>query len=67
MALALTLALEVAALGIPPLRDLLELTTLPASAWLIALGLGLIPLAVTQAWRIARAPRPLPLGRRPRP
>lgn len=53
-ALALTLALEAAALTIPPLRDVLELTTLPATAWPVALGLGLVPLLVTQVWRIAR-------------
>jgi Ca2+-transporting ATPase len=55
MALGLTVALEAAALGIPPLRDLLELTTLPATAWLVGLGLGIVPLVTTQAWRGVRA------------
>ncbi|HEU5150651.1 MAG TPA: cation-transporting P-type ATPase [Iamia sp.] len=50
-ALALTLALEAAALTIPPLRDVLELTTLPASVWPLALGLGIVPLVATQLWR----------------
>lgn len=55
-ALAVTFALEAAALSIPPLRDLLRLTTLPAPGWTTALLLGLIPLAVVQTARIARAP-----------
>jgi P-type Ca2+ transporter type 2C len=56
-ALAITFALEAAALSIPPLRDILRLTLLPIDAWVIALMLGLLPLAVVQTTRIARAHR----------
>ena len=54
-ALAITFALEAAALSIPPLRDLLRLTTLPAQGWAIALLLGLLPVATVQTVRTARA------------
>ena len=54
-ALAVTLVLEAAALGIPPLRDLLLLTTLPGPAWALALGLGLVPLVVVQLSRAVGA------------
>jgi P-type Ca2+ transporter type 2C len=56
-ALAIAFALEAAALSIPPLRDILRLTLLPIDAWAIALMLGLLPLAVVQTARIARARR----------
>ena len=51
-ALAVTLVLEAAALGIAPLRDLLGLATLAPSAWAIALGLAVVPLLVTQSARL---------------
>jgi P-type Ca2+ transporter type 2C len=57
-ALAITFLLEAAALSIPPLRELLRLTTLPGEAWAIALLLGLLPLTLVQLTRIARAPQP---------
>ncbi|MFO7777627.1 MAG: HAD-IC family P-type ATPase [Nitriliruptoraceae bacterium] len=53
-ALAVTLVLETAALGIPPLRDLLGLTALPGQAWAVALALGLVPLLLVQAFRAIR-------------
>lgn len=53
-ALTITFALEAAALGFPPLRDILGLSTLPALGWAIALALGLLPLAAIQGWRAAR-------------
>ena len=56
-ALAIAFLLETAALAIPPLRDLLRLTTLPGEGWTIALLLGLLPLLVVQATRITRASR----------
>jgi P-type Ca2+ transporter type 2C len=58
-ALAITFTLEAAALSVPPLRDLLRLTTLPGQGWIIALLLGLIPLIVVQTTRIARTSQPL--------
>jgi Ca2+-transporting ATPase len=54
IALAVTVALEVAALTVPALAALLGLTDLPAAAWVTALALGLLPLALTQAVRIVR-------------
>jgi P-type Ca2+ transporter type 2C len=51
-ALAVTLVLEAAALGIAPLRELLGLATLAPSAWAIALGLAVVPLLVTQSARL---------------
>jgi Ca2+-transporting ATPase len=54
-ALGTTAVLETAALGIPPLRDVLGLTGLPTAGWLAAAGLALIPLALTQAWRVTRS------------
>ncbi len=54
VALGLTAVLEVAALAVPPLADVLGLTGLPMAGWLAALGLGLVPLGVTQAWRLLR-------------
>ncbi|MDP9022369.1 MAG: HAD-IC family P-type ATPase [Actinomycetota bacterium] len=56
-ALAATIALEAAALGVPPLRDLLGLTVLPPAAWLVAALLAPVPLLVVQAWRVARHAR----------
>ena len=44
---ALAGAGEGAALGVPPLRDVLELTTLPREAWLLAAALAPIPLVLT--------------------
>jgi hypothetical protein len=54
-ALAITVALEAAALAVPPLRDLLRLTTLPADGWTLALLLGLLPVVAVQTTRIVRA------------
>jgi P-type Ca2+ transporter type 2C len=54
-ALAITFLLEAAALSIPPLRDLLRLTTLPADGWAIALLLGLLPVVAVQTTRMVRA------------
>lgn len=53
-ALAVTLLLEAAALGFPPLRDVLQLTTLPGQAWAYALALGLLPLTLVQLVRFGR-------------
>ncbi len=50
-ALGLTVALEAAALTIPPLRHVLDLTTLPAEAWFLVAALAAIPLVVTQVAR----------------
>ena len=52
--LAITVALEAAALGIPPLRDVLGLTVVPAEGWLVALLLAPLPLLLTQTVRILR-------------
>jgi P-type Ca2+ transporter type 2C len=57
-ALAITFLLEAAALSIPPLRDLLRLTTLPGAGCTIALLLGLLPLILVQTTRIARTTKP---------
>ncbi len=54
-ALAITLALEAAALSIPPLREILRLTTLPGQAWVIALLLGSLPLTIVQLARLRRS------------
>ena len=54
-ALAITFALETAALAVPPLRDLSRLTTLPADGWAIALLLGLLPVFAVQTTRMVRA------------
>ncbi len=54
-ALAITFTLEAIALGVPPLRDLLGLTTIPAQAWGAALLLGVVPVLVVQTTRILRA------------
>lgn len=56
-ALALTATLEAVALFLPPMRDLLGLTTLHGNAWALAIGLALIPLTVTQASRMLRSER----------
>lgn len=56
-ALAITATLEVVALTFTPLTDLLGLTALPARGYLIAAGLGLVPLAVIQGSRSLRRPR----------
>jgi P-type Ca2+ transporter type 2C len=53
-ALTVTFALQAAALAIPPLRDLLRLTTMPTQAWATALLLGLLPLTVVQLTRTIR-------------
>jgi Ca2+-transporting ATPase len=55
LALGLTLVLETVALAVPPLADVLGLTGLPTAGWLAAGALGLVPLAVVQAWRLLRA------------
>lgn len=61
-ALAITLALEAAALGIGPLRELLGLATLTLSDWVLALGLAVVPLVVTQSARLLAARRGAPAG-----
>ena len=53
-ALALTAVLEVAALTVPGLSDLLGLTALPPLGWVIGAGLGLLPVTLTQAVRVLR-------------
>ncbi|MDX1659111.1 MAG: cation-transporting P-type ATPase [Nitriliruptorales bacterium] len=53
-ALGLTFVLEAVALSIPPLRDVLGLAGLPLQGWVVAGLLGLVPVTVTQGWRIAR-------------
>jgi Ca2+-transporting ATPase len=53
-ALGVTAALEATALFVRPLADLLGLTTVPVRGWLIAAGLSLLPLALTQGYRAAR-------------
>ncbi len=53
-ALAVVLALEAIALSVPPLRELLELSTMPGVGWAIALGLAPLPLLATQTVRIIR-------------
>ena len=53
-ALAIATILEVVALAVPWLRDVLGLTTLPGAGWAIAGGLALVPLVTIQAVRIAR-------------
>lgn len=50
-ALAITTGLEALALGVPALRRVLGLTTLPGAGWAAAVALGLLPLALTQALR----------------
>jgi P-type Ca2+ transporter type 2C len=52
--LALTIALEAVALGIPAMRDLLDLTVLPGDAWLTAAALAPLPLVVTVLGRRLR-------------
>jgi P-type Ca2+ transporter type 2C len=54
-ALALTFAVEAAALTVPALRDLLGLATLTPAAWGIALALALVPLAAVQLPLLLRA------------
>jgi P-type Ca2+ transporter type 2C len=54
-ALAITVALEAAALGAPPLRELLGLAVLPVQVWALSLLLALVPLAGTQLARVARS------------
>ena len=51
-ALGLTAALEGLALGLPPLRNVLGLTALPADGWVVAGLLGALPVTVTQTFRI---------------
>lgn len=53
-ALTLTVALEAMALGFAPLREILELSAIPGSAWLTAAVLALLPLALTQTVRVLR-------------
>ncbi|HEX6238600.1 MAG TPA: HAD-IC family P-type ATPase [Acidimicrobiales bacterium] len=53
-ALVLTLALEGLALGVPPLRDLLGLTTVSGDGWLVAAALAPVPLVLTVVSRLAR-------------
>ena len=53
-AIGITGALEVAALTLPGLSDLLGLVPLPADAWVVSIGLGLVPLAAIQTARALR-------------
>ncbi len=53
-ALLVTAVLEAAALTVPPLASVLGLVMLPPAAWVVAGGLGLLPLALTQATRVLR-------------
>jgi Ca2+-transporting ATPase len=54
LALLIAGILEAVALGIPAVRDLLGLTTLPAEGWLYAALLAVVPLVATQTVRILR-------------
>jgi P-type Ca2+ transporter type 2C len=53
-ALVITVALEAAALGFAPLRDILRLSVIPGPAWLTAAALAPLPLALTQTVRVLR-------------
>jgi P-type Ca2+ transporter type 2C len=53
-ALAVTLALEAAALGLPPLREVLGLATMTGQAWLVAAALAPVPLLLTVVTRLVR-------------
>lgn len=53
-ALATTAVLEGAALGMPPLRDVLGLGTLPVNGWLTASALAVVPLGIVQIVRMVR-------------
>lgn len=54
IALAVTFALEAAALTIVPLRDVLGLTALPIDHLALALLLGLVPVSFVQTYRLLR-------------
>jgi len=54
LALATTAVLEGLALLLPPLRDVLGLASIPATAWLAGAGLALAPLACVQLTRLVR-------------
>jgi P-type Ca2+ transporter type 2C len=54
LALAVSLAFEAAALGVPALRDTLGLSTMSAGAWTAALLIAVVPLLLTQTTRVAR-------------
>ncbi len=56
-ALMVTAALEALALGVPMIADTLGLSGLPAVGWGAAALLGLLPVTVTQAWRLGRQAR----------
>lgn len=53
-ALVTTAVLETAALTVPGLSDVLGLGPLPPAGWLVAGGLGLLPLVATQCFRAVR-------------
>ncbi|MCE0487514.1 cation-translocating P-type ATPase [Ornithinimicrobium sediminis] len=53
-ALAITVSLQTLALGFAPLREVLQLTVLPAPAWWTAALLAPLPLLLTQAVRLWR-------------
>ena len=53
-ALVITAALETIALTVPGLSDVLGLAPLPLRGWVMAAGLGLVPLVVTQTARALR-------------
>ena len=53
-AVVLCVGLVLAATLAPGLRDLLGAVPLPGTGWLVALGLGFVPLALIQAARAAR-------------
>jgi P-type Ca2+ transporter type 2C len=64
-ALALTVTLEAVALGVGPVRDLLGLTVLSPTVWVIALSLAVVPVVATQTVRIWRdRGEPAPATRR---
>jgi Ca2+-transporting ATPase len=53
-ALAITVALEALALGVPAMRELLGLATIGAGQWAVALALAVIPLLLVQGVRVLR-------------
>ncbi|WP_062135353.1 cation-translocating P-type ATPase [Demequina aestuarii] len=62
-ALAVVGTLTMAAMTLPPLRDILGIAAIPGVAWMVALLLALVPLAAVQATRAVRSA----LARHPSP
>ncbi|WP_170176997.1 cation-translocating P-type ATPase [Myceligenerans xiligouense] len=56
-ALAITVALQSLALGVPALRELLGLSTLGGREWALALSLAVVPLVIVQGSRMLRSRR----------